>query len=126
MRRQYVTSVNSNFNKPFHSSSFRYRLTYIDRYVINPDASCARLFLSQPITTLENVSYISLAQPELKKLWIISQTNYLTVAYLLVDNVSTCKCCICPRNDGARKITQYPGYKFCYQTIMNVSKDSLL
>ena len=45
------------------------------------------LFLSQPITTLENVSYISLAQPELKKLWIISQTNYLTVAYLLVDNV---------------------------------------
>src|SRR6218665_3837541 len=22
-------------NKPFHSSSFRYRLTYIDRYVIN-------------------------------------------------------------------------------------------
>ena len=46
------------------------------------------LFLSQPITTLENVSYISLAQPELKKLWIISQTNYLTVAYLLVDNVN--------------------------------------
>src|SRR6218665_3513235 len=67
-------------DKPFHSSSFRYRLTYIDRYVINPDASCARAILSQPITTLENVSYISLAQPELKKLWIISQTSYLTVA----------------------------------------------
>src|SRR6218665_3711531 len=40
------------------------------------------LFLSQPITTLENVSYISLAQPELKKLWIISQTSYLTVAII--------------------------------------------
>src|SRR6218665_1015006 len=25
----------SSPNKPFHSSSFRYRLTYIDRYVIN-------------------------------------------------------------------------------------------
>ena len=40
------------------------------------------LFLSQPITTLENVSYISLAQPELKKRWIISQTSYLTVAII--------------------------------------------
>jgi len=42
------------------------------------------LFLSQPITTLENVSYISLAQQELKKLWIISQTSYLTVAIITI------------------------------------------
>src|SRR6218665_3217962 len=83
----------ASYNKPFHSSSFRYRLTYIDRYVINSGyVMRTGYFLSQPITTLENVSFISLAQPELKKLWIISQTNYLTVAYLLVDNVSTCKC----------------------------------
>jgi len=46
------------------------------------------LFLSQPITKLENISYIFLAQPELKKLRLISQTNCLTVAYLLVNNVS--------------------------------------
>src|SRR6218665_2979517 len=70
-------------NKPFHSSSFRYRLTYIDRYVTN--SRCVMrtgYFLSQPIMTLENVSYISLAQPGLKKLWIISQTCYLTVAII--------------------------------------------
>ena len=70
-------------NKPFHSSSFRYCLTYIDRYVINYGwVMGTGYFLSQPITTLENVSYISLAQPELKKLWIISQTSYLTVAII--------------------------------------------
>src|SRR6218665_821402 len=69
--------------KPFHSSSFRYRLTYIHRYVINSGCvMCTGYFLSQPITTLENVSYISLAQPELKKLWIISQTSYRTVAII--------------------------------------------
>src|SRR6218665_4153882 len=48
-------------------------------------------FLSQPITTLENVIFF-LAQPELKKLRIISKTNYLTVAYLLVNNVSRPTC----------------------------------
>src|SRR6218665_1766290 len=65
-------------NKPFHSSSFRYRLTYIDRYDFCYQFRMRHahaLFLSQPIRTLENVSYISLAQPELKKLWINSQTN---------------------------------------------------
>jgi len=63
------------------------------------------LFLSQPITTLENISYISLSQPDLKKLRIISQTNYLTVAYLglLVNNVSTCKCWVYAHEMTARE-----------------------
>src|SRR6218665_3074350 len=62
----------SKYNKPFHSSSFRYRLTYIHRYVTNSGCvMCTGYFLSQPITTLENVSYISLVQQELKKIWII-------------------------------------------------------
>src|SRR6218665_2075937 len=47
------------------------RVRSIERYMLSlPEATGARLFLSQPITTLENISYISLAQPELKKLWM--------------------------------------------------------
>ena len=65
--------------KPFHSSSFRYRLT--DMLSIRMHHAHG-LLLSQPITTLENISYISLAQTELKKLWIISQTSYLTVTII--------------------------------------------
>src|SRR6218665_3113608 len=93
-------SMSRTDNKPFQHFSFRYRLTYrpIDRNVITSGCVVRTgYFLSQPITTLENISYISLAQPELKKLRIISQTNYLTVTYLLVNNVSRGECSKMPR-----------------------------
>src|SRR6218665_2395287 len=48
------------------------------------------LFISQPIRTLENINYIFLAQSALKKLRILFRKRYLTVAYLLMNNVSTC------------------------------------
>src|SRR6218665_2918484 len=46
-------------NKSFQRFSFRYCLTYIDRYVITSGCVVRTgYFLSQPITTLENISYI--------------------------------------------------------------------
>src|SRR6218665_2052240 len=65
-------------NKPFHSSSFRYRLTYIDRYVINSGCVIRTgYFLSQPITTLENISYIFLAQSAWKTQVYMENYNLL-------------------------------------------------
>ena len=72
-----ATDCQPNRNKPFQRFSFRYRLTHTDRHYQFRMRRAHGLFLSQPITTLDNISYIFLAQSALKTQVYMENYNLL-------------------------------------------------